>query len=328
MKIHLVKRMTEKFEIWDAHVHFFSFNFFKTLIKIKGEETRLGDEFTALKERYGIEAPPVSPVQLARRWIEEMQKYGISKIVLLASIPEDTLSVSTAIVAFPDKFIGFFTLNPLSENVDLEIKRAVENMGMKGFILFPALYHIHVNDELLERVYIIAEEYRLVIFAHFGILKIPVREAIGLRDQIDISYANPTDLHRVAVRHPGINFIIPHFGAGYFQEVLMLGMQCKNIYVDTSSSNSWIKVLPYKIDLKTVFAKAIDVFGVDRVIFGTDSGIFPQGYRIDILNQQLEILNELGLSNSEIQKILSGNIKRLLGFVEEKPNSVKMEQNF
>ncbi|MCX7761882.1 MAG: amidohydrolase [Candidatus Kryptonium sp.] len=320
--------MTEKFEIWDAHVHFFSFNFFKTLIKIKGGEARLNDEFAILKERYGIETPPVSPVQLARRWIEEMGKYGISKIVLFASIPEDALSVSTALAAFPDKFIGFFTLNPLSENVDLEIKRAVENMGMKGILLFPALYHIHVNDELLERVYIIAEEYRLVIFTHFGILKMPVREAIGLRDQIDISYANPTDLHRVAIRHPDISFIIPHFGAGYFQELLMLGVQCKNVYVDTSGSNSWIRILPYKIDLKTVFAKTIDIFGVDRIIFGTDSGVFPRGYRVDILNQQLEILNDLGLSDSETQKILSGNLKRLLGFVEEKFDSVKTEQNF
>ncbi|MFN3135761.1 MAG: amidohydrolase family protein [Candidatus Kryptonium sp.] len=306
--------MIEKFEVWDAHVHFFSFNFFKTLIRMKGSETPLNDEFALLKEKYGIETPPVSPVQLARRWIEEMGKYGISKLVLFSSIPEDTISVSTAMTAFPDKFIGFFTLNPLAENIDLEIKHAVENMGMKGMILFPALYHIHVYDELLERVYILAEEYRLIVFTHFGILRIPVREMIGVKEQIDGTYGNPTDLHRVAVRHPDVNFIIPHFGAGYFRELLMLGAQCKNVYVDTSSSNSWIKILPYKIDLKTVFAKTIEIFGVDRIIFGTDSGAFPRGYRIDILNQQLEILNELGLSSDETQKILSGNIKRLLGF--------------
>ena len=307
--------MTEGFEIWDAHVHFFSFNFFKTLIRMKGKETPLNEEFTFLRERYGIETPPVSPVQLARRWIGEMEKYGISRLVLFASIPEDTVSVSTAISAFPDKFVGFFTLNPFAENVDSEVKHAVENMGMRGMILFPALYHIHVYDELLERIYLIAEEYHLVVFTHFGILKIPVREAIGVRDQIDGTYSNPTDLHRIAVRHPDVNFIIPHFGAGYFQEVLMLGLQCRNVYVDTSSSNSWIRVLPYQIDLKTVFAKTLEIFGVDRIIFGTDSGIFPRGYRVDILNQQLEIFDKLGLSSDEIQKILSGNIKRLLGFI-------------
>ncbi|CUS99612.1 amidohydrolase family protein [Candidatus Chrysopegis kryptomonas] len=304
--------MTEKFEIWDAHVHFFSFNFFKTLIRMKTKETPLSEEFSNLKEKYGIETPPVSPVQLARRWIEEMEKYKISKLVLFASIPEDALSVATAISAFPDKFIGFITINPLSSEVESNIKHAVENMGMKGIILFPALYHIHVYDELLEKIYLIAKEYKIIVFTHFGILKIPIREAIGLNDQIDGTYSNPTDLHRVAVRYPDVNFIIPHFGAGYLREVLMLGSQCKNVYVDTSSSNSWIKVLPYKIDLKDVFAKTIDVFGVDRIIFGTDSGVFPRGYRIDILNQQLEIMNELGLTDEEIQKILSGNLKRIL----------------
>ncbi len=303
-----------KFEIWDAHVHFFSFNFFKILIRMKGNGKTLSEEFTELREKYGIETPPVSPVQLARRWIEEMDKYGISKLVLFASIPEDVLSVSTAISAFPEKFIGFFTVNPLAENTDLEIRHAIENMGMRGIILFPALYHVHVYDELLEKIYSIAERYGVVVFTHFGILKIPIREIIGVKDQIDGTYSNPTDLHRIAVKHPDVKFIIPHFGAGYLRELLMLGAQCKNIYVDTSSSNSWIKVLPYKIDLKDVFLKTIDIFGVDRVIFGTDSGVFPRGYRIDILNQQIEIMNEIGLSNDEIQKILSGNIKHLLGF--------------
>lgn len=303
-----------KFEIWDAHVHFFSFNFFKTLIRAKGKETPLNEEFANLKEKYGIEIPPVSPVQLARRWLEEMDKYGISKLILFASIPEDALSVSTAVSAFPDKFVGFFMVNPFAESVDFEIRHAVENMGMKGIILFPTLYHIHVYDELLEGIYTIAERYGLIVFTHFGILKIPIREAIGLKDQIDGTYGNPTDLHRVAVKYPDVNFIIPHFGAGYFRELLILGAQCKNVYVDTSSSNSWIKVLPYKIELKDVFAKVIDVFGVDRIIFGTDSGVFPRGYRVDILNQQLEIIKELGLSDDEAQKILAGNIKRLLGF--------------
>jgi len=303
----------DKLEVWDAHVHFFSFNFFKTLIRMKKSETPLSEEFANLREKYGIETPPVSPVQLARRWIEEMEKYGISKLVLFASIPEDTLSVSTAISAFPDKFIGFFTVNPLVENVDAEIIHAVENMGMRGIILFPALYHVHVYDEILDKIYTIAEKYGIVVFTHFGILKIPIREAIGVRDQIDGTYSNPIDLHRVAVKHPDVNFIIPHFGAGYLREILMLGVQCRNVYVDTSSSNSWIKVLPYKIDLKDVFLKTIDVFGVDRIIFGTDSGIFPRGYRVDILNQQIEIMNQIGLSSDEIQKILSGNIKRLLG---------------
>ena len=39
-------------------------------------------------------------------------------------------------------------------------------------------------------------------------------------------------------------FIVPHFGGGYFHETLMLGHQAKNVYVDTSSSNSWIRLVP------------------------------------------------------------------------------------
>jgi hypothetical protein len=299
------------YEIWDAHVHFFSFNFFKTLIKMKGIKA-VSEEFIRLRDELQIEIPPISPVQLARRWIEEMDKFGISKMVLLGSIPNDEASISTAVTAFPERFVGFFMIDPFADEVNYIVKNAFENLKMKGILLFPSMFHFHIYDDILEEVYKTVQGYGGVIFAHFGILKIPIREKLGIPCNFDGTYSNPTDLHRVAIRYPDINFVIPHFGAGYLREVLFLGAQCKNIYIDTSSSNNWLKLLPCELDLKTVFAKTIDVFGTERIIFGSDSGIFPRGYRIDILEQQFEILEELGLSRDEMQNILAGNLKRIL----------------
>ena len=52
---------------------------------------------------------------------------------------------------------------------------------------------------------------------------------------------------------------MPHFGAGFFREALMLADLCPNVYLDTSSSNSWMR---YEgLDLKTVFRRALDVAG-------------------------------------------------------------------
>ena len=300
------------FEVWDAHVHFFSFNFFKTVLKMRGVSS-IADEFIRIEKERKIETPPVSPVQLARRWLGEMEKYGVSKLILFASIPNDEVSVATAISAFPDKFEGFFMVNPLSPDAVHIVKNAFENMQMRGVLLFPAMFHFHVYDGVLDEIYRVVRSYNGVVFVHFGVLKIPLRKALGLQDNFDGTYSNPIDLHRVAVKYPDVNFIIPHFGSGYFREVLMLGEQCENVYIDTSGSNSWIKFMPCDIKLEDVFKKAIDVFGVDRIVFGSDSGVFPRGYRIDILTRQVEILKSIGLSDEEIQKILSGNIKRLLG---------------
>jgi hypothetical protein len=71
------------------------------------------------------------------------------------------------------------------------------------------------------------------------------------------------------LRYPNLPFVVPHFGAGYFREALMLADLCPNVYLDTASSNSWIK---YEgLELKTVFRRALDVVGPGRLLFGTDS---------------------------------------------------------
>ena len=69
-------------------------------------------------------------------------------------------------------------------------------------------------------------------------------------------YSFPLDLHAIAVRYPRVPFIVPHFGAGYLREALMLADLCPNVYLDTSSSNSWMR---YEgLDLRTVFRRALD----------------------------------------------------------------------
>jgi hypothetical protein len=62
-----------------------------------------------------------------------------------------------------------------------------------------------------------------------------------------------------------------------------------------------------------VFAKAIEVFGPRRLLFGTDSSFFPRGWNRPILDQQILVLKELELSEEDTGAILGVNQKRLMG---------------
>ena len=104
--------------------------------------------------------------------------------------------------------------------------------------------------------------------------------------------------------------IIPHFGAGFFREALMAADQCSNIYVDTSSSNSWIKYHP-GLTLEAVFRQALLVLGPDRLLFGTDSSFFPRGWQKSIYDAQLGVLDAIGVSAADRAKILGSNFERL-----------------
>jgi uncharacterized protein len=297
----------------DAHTHFFSHQFFQTFARQAQHNLPAEAPLTAVAERLGVEIPPDDPTQLAQRWVSEMDKYGIDQLVMFTSVPGDHPSVATAVRAFPERIIGYLMLDPAQPNAPELVREGVQRYGLKGVTLFPAMHHFHASDERLYPMYQAATDLKIPVFVHFGVLKVSIRDKLGLPNIFDLRYADPIDLHKAAIDFPGLPFIIPHFGCGYFREALMLGAQAPNVYVDTSSSNTWLTYMPSHLDLKTVFAKTLQVFGPQRLLFGTDSNVFPRGWRQDILHQQVEILRELQTTQEAAAQILGGNIARLLG---------------
>ena len=139
-----------------------------------------------------------------------------------------------------------------------------------------------------------------------------VRSKLGLPSKFDMSLSNPLDLHSVALEHPAANFVLPHFGAGFFREALMLAGLCPNVYLDTSSSNSWTKYLTPPPSLADVFRQALDVLGPERLLFGSDSSFFPRGWNKSVFDAQAAALETIGVSAEDAAKIFGGNLTRLL----------------
>jgi uncharacterized protein len=141
------------------------------------------------------------------------------------------------------------------------------------------------------------------------VLTVGVRRKLGLPSPFDMRFSNPLDLHTVALRYPQTPFVLPHFGAGYFREALMLADLCPNVYLDTSSSNSWMR---YEgLDLHRVFRRALLVAGAHRLLFGTDSSFFPRGWNRAVFEEQVRVLEDLELSAADAGLILGGNLRRI-----------------
>ncbi|MEK7670065.1 MAG: amidohydrolase family protein, partial [Bacteroidota bacterium] len=183
---------------------------------------------------------------------------------------------------------------------------------LKGLLLYPSLYQINVNDEWLHPLFQLAQECKAIVFVQFGKLLIRAREYAGVPTVVDDQFSNPKDLIPVARKFSGVRFIVPNFGAGRIDELLELGKECQNVFVDTAGSNSWMATHPEKPDLRRVFQKAMGVFGSGRILFGSDSGMFPRGYRWDILDNQLKLLQEMRIPVPDIKKIFYENLAGLI----------------
>lgn len=286
----------------DAHVHFFSHGFYSALARQKGAA-----DAEALGPELGWEIPPADPVALAARWVQELDRHGVARACLIASVPGDEGSVSAAAERYPDRFFGYFLLDPLQPDAAARVERASH---VHAVCLFPAMHRYSIADPRVEPVLAAAAERRLAVFVHCGALSVGVRDKLGLPSPFDMRYSNPLDLHAVALRHAGVRFVVPHFGAGLLREALLLADLCPNVSLDTSSSNRWMR---YEgLDLRAVFSRAIETIGAERLLFGTDSSFFPRGWQQAVFEQQATALYELGASAADAQKIFAGNAERLL----------------
>jgi len=295
-------------EVSDAHVHFFTSAFFRSLAVQSGQTVeRIG-------ETLGWQLPPSEPEQLAEIWARELDRCGVAQASLIASFPGDEDSVGRAVAHLPARFHGYFMLNAAAPDAADRVRRALAGPHLRGICLFPAMHRFSMREPRVRAILeISATQPGAVVFVHCGVLTVGVRAKLGLPSPFDMSFSNPLDLHAVALEFPKLNFVVPHFGAGYFRETLMLCDLCPNVYLDTSSSNSWLRYQPEGLDLAGAFRRALDVVGPRRLLFGTDSSFFPRGWHAAIFQTQAAVLEKLGISGADARLIFGENLRRLLG---------------
>jgi len=201
-----------------------------------------------------------------------------------------------------NRFFGLASINPEEPDALEKLQKEIK-AGMTGVKMYPSETGFDVGSSKCYPIYEFCDKNNLPIVIHFG---------VSIGRGADLRYGNPVMLSRVIRDFPKVNFTIAHFGAGYFREVLMLKYKQENLFVDTSGTNNWMINQAYPLTLKDVFKKAIEVFTTKGIIYGSDTRIFPDGYREHILNEQLKVLDELNLKEEEKEDIMYNNANRIL----------------
>ncbi len=296
--------MSRPQKIIDTHIHWFDYDVFKQrfegLIKEENSVDQVNHHIRRRTDLTNFDMPKEKE-NFGQKWVHEFDKAGVARGGMLA----DKISwpnLAKAMSEFEGRFFGIANINPLETFAVNDIEVAVDQYGFSGIKLYPVMAQFHLYDDRVRPVIEKCADLGIGIIIHFGV-------SIGI--SADMRYANPMDLQPVARDYPDLNFVIAHFGAGYFREVLMLLYQTNNVCLDTSGSNNWRKYQPVLITVKGLLERAIDAGGADRVLFGTDSSFFPRGFRTNILEEQLQAAIELGLSDKEIANIFGENAKRI-----------------
>ena len=80
--------------VLDAHAHFFSDRFFRTLAGQMPDPPAEGQIYQTIGEKIEWEFPEKDPVSLAHKWVAEMDKQSLDRMALIASVPNDEKSIA------------------------------------------------------------------------------------------------------------------------------------------------------------------------------------------------------------------------------------------
>lgn len=213
---------------------------------------------------------------------------GIDKFIVesVATSPKQVSSINKFIAdtveTYKDKMYGLGTLHPDSEDMEADIDELV-SLGLKGVKLHPDIQQFKIDDYRCLKIYELCEKKGLPILMHTGDFR--------------FDYSNPNRMLPVLEAYDRLTVVGAHFGGwSIWEEAAEKLSGMKNFYVDCSSSF-------YALDDETII-KLINMYGTDRVIFGTD---FPMWN----CKKEVERFYSLGLSEEDNEKILYKNALRI-----------------
>ncbi len=228
--------------------------------------------------------------------LADMDAAGVAKSVVVAVDAEtrwnyrvSNESVAEAVAAYPDRLIGFASVDPHKGVIAVaELRHAVEDLGLKGLKLLPHLLELAPNDAAMYPVYEEATSLGIPVLFHSG-----TQFHAGTK----LKYCRPLDIDEVAVDFPDLALIIAHFGWPWYEEAMAVVQRNRNVYFNIAG---WApKHIP-----------AFVISYMDRVLskkclLGSDA---PLVARTRVMSE----LADIEMKEETRENLYSGNARKLL----------------
>ena len=207
--------------------------------------------------------------------------------------------VLRAVKAHPARLFGSVHVN-LCQPLDhcLELVRRYAGEGFKSIKLFPNL-GFDPSAEEFEPFWQLVEDLGLMCLSHCGWIGIKGRRRISSMT------ASPLHFEIPARMHPGINFILAHFGGGpTYLQTIELTSRLPNVFADTCPGwGRWVFLhrMP-----------GLDGTNFEKVLYGTDNA--GQRYTQDE-QWWTQTLFSMGKCREDLQRYFYQNAAKLLGIL-------------
>lgn len=205
--------------------------------------------------------------------------------------------IMESISKYPDRLIGFCSIQPKSKEAVSEIERCARG-GIRGIgEMMPHLQRFDLGDRaLMSPIVEAAQEHNMIVLTHSS-------EPVGhiYPGKGDVL---PETLYRFITTFPSLRIVCAHWGGGLPFYALMpeVAEALQNVFFDTAAS-------PFLYRYE-IFPYVAELVGEDKILFGSDYPLITQ-------SRIIQSLRELEMPQETRDKILGENARRLLGPVPD-----------
>lgn len=248
--------------------------------------------------------PAKTDVEEAEHWqamapVDKAIVFGFRATQLGLVVPNDV--VSRYVASHTDKLIGFACVDPCEHDCLDELRRSVEELGMRGLKLAPIYQNIHPMDERVQPLYDYCQRNRLPIMFHQG-TTFPRRAPL--------KYASPIQLEDVALKYPDLRMVIAHMGHPWLAETVALIRKQPHIYADISA----LHYRPWQFYNGLMLA--VEYGTAHKLLLGSDYPFTTPSETLAGLRGVNRVVGESGLPrvpDAVIERILGRDTLQLLG---------------
>jgi len=219
----------------------------------------------------------------------------------LSGLWVDDRHVADYVAAHPEALVGFLSVDPTQTGWEDELRFGHEELGLRGIKLMPMYAGFKVDEPRLAPLWEYAEERGLPVLMHTG--------TTFLR-QAPLECTFPRLVEPVALRYPGIRFVLAHLGHPWEGECVVTIRKHPNVFADLSA----LHYRPWQLYQSLMLVQEYGVW--DKVLFGTDYPFTTANATIDglrTLNDMLEGSALPRLDREAIEAVIHRDSLPLLG---------------
>ncbi|MFX0084607.1 MAG: amidohydrolase family protein [Candidatus Hodarchaeota archaeon] len=214
--------------------------------------------------------------------------------------------VADLISEFPNKFIGFGSVNPSKDKKYVQAKlKEILNLDLRGIKLIQTLQFFDPRkNKNLNHIFNFARRHNFPILIHLGQDPGPW-EIPTLRY---VQNSHPKNWLKVIKKHSRNSIIFAHLGgygktndSSWLNAVIEMTEINKDIYLDTSA-------VTYQLEVPSIVKKIRETCGFERILFGSDTPVV-QGTSMSHSRKIIENISII--TDNEKRKILSENALEL-----------------